>query len=264
MGNVVTVSGKTGQKFSVSKGERIWFRMVNTANARAMTIRINQTDISVIAVDGQPVNPFELANGIITPAPGQRSDLIIDMTSEPNQISPIELFVENHSYPIAESKYDAQIKRENLLDSSISLPLNPLNHVELPSSFEHIPLHIEGGAMGGMRAARYKGENMAVRELIKHNKIWAFNGVARLLDSPSFKVKRGTAISLDLENDNRWSHAIHVHGHHFKEDNIPAVWRDTTLVQRQQKTSLRFIADNLGKWLIHCHMIEHQAGGMVT
>jgi FtsP/CotA-like multicopper oxidase with cupredoxin domain len=229
-----------------------------------MSIRINQPVISVIAIDGQPVNPFDLSNGIITLAPGQRSDLIIDMTSEPNHISLIELLVKNRPYPIAVFKYDEQIKREKLLDSSISLPLNPVNRIELPNSFEHIPLYIEGGAMGSMSAARYKGQDMSVRELIKYNQIWAFNGVAGLSDSPSFKVKRGTAISLDIENDNRWPHAFHVHGHHFKEDSNPDVWRDTTLVQRQQKTSLKFIADNPGKWLIHCHMIEHQAGGMVT
>ena len=264
MGNMVTVNGRTDTQFVVSKGERVRFRMVNTANSRTMTIRLNQPDISVIAIDGQPVNSFELSKGVITLAPGQRSDLIIDMMSESNQISPIELLIEKKSFHIAGFKFDSNIKREKRLEGSISLPLNPANRIELPDSFEHIPVHIEGGAMGGMRAARYKGEGMAVRELMKHKQIWAFNGIAGLPDSPLFRVKRGTAISLDMENDNRWPHAIHVHGHHFKENSNLDIWRDTTLIKRQQKTSLKFIADNPGKWLIHCHMIEHQAGGMVT
>ena len=28
--------------------------------------------------------------------------------------------------------------------------------------------------------------------------------------------------------------------------------------------AMQFIADNLGKWLIHCHMAEHMAGGILT
>ena len=27
---------------------------------------------------------------------------------------------------------------------------------------------------------------------------------------------------------------------------------------------IAFVADNPGKWLLHCHMLEHAAGGMMT
>ena len=43
-----------------------------------------------------------------------------------------------------------------------------------------------------------------------------------------------------------------------------APWRDTVLVARDEKVRIAFIADNPGKWLFHCHMLEHQAAGMVT
>ena len=76
--------------------------------------------------------------------------------------------------------------------------------------------------------------------------------------------RRGTAVSLQIINDNGWPHAMHVHGHHFVDDREPGVWRDTSLFARGEKSSLRFVADNPGKWLIHCHMTEHMAAGMVT
>ncbi|VAX07178.1 Multicopper oxidase, partial [hydrothermal vent metagenome] len=28
------------------------------------------------------------------------------------------------------------------------------------------------------------------------------------------------------------------------------------------KTTIAFVADNPGKWLFHCHMLEHAAAGM--
>lgn len=63
---------------------------------------------------------------------------------------------------------------------------------------------------------------------------------------------------------------MHLHGMHFRVikrqgvsvENTP--WRDTVLMQPQEKISIAFVADNPGKWLFHCHMIEHMAGGMVT
>ena len=78
----------------------------------------------------------------------------------------------------------------------------------------------------------------------------------------SSPVPRGTAVGLDL--DTAWPHAMHLHGHHFKQEKRPAVWQDTALFERREKGSMKFIADNPGKWLIHCHMVEPMAGGMLT
>ena len=264
MGNMITVNGQFGAQFRVSRGERIRLRMVNMANARTMSLKINQPNVSVIAIDGQPLTPYQLTDGMITLAPGQRGDLIIDMTSSPDHISPIDLMVNGDSIPIAGFKFSADIKRQRLLDTPISLPDNPLNRMQIPAADKQIPLHIEGGAMGGMKSAIYEGKQLTIRELIQKKQIWSFNGFAGLPKEPLFKVKRGQSIALNLYNDNAWPHAIHIHGHHFKSDKNPAIWRDTELVQRDEKRVLRFVADNPGKWLIHCHMIEHTAAGMVS
>ncbi|MCP4490819.1 MAG: multicopper oxidase family protein [Gammaproteobacteria bacterium] len=264
IGNIVTVNGKINKEYSVARGERIRLRLLNIANARVMTLRVNQPDTSIISIDGQPVKPFRLSNGIITLAPGQRSDLMIDMTSEPGHISPVELMLNGQAYEVAQFKFNAAPKRERIMDSGIALPANPATNVVLPKEFQHIPLSVEGGAMGRMKSATYQGKEMGINELVQNKQIWAFNGVAGLANKPLFKVKRGTAISLDIENKNSWPHGLHVHGHHFIDDRQPDFWRDTALFTRQEKSSLTFVADNPGKWLIHCHMIEHQAGGMVT
>ncbi len=63
---------------------------------------------------------------------------------------------------------------------------------------------------------------------------------------------------------------MHLHGHHFKvvsRDGVEqggAPWRDTELLQPGESVGLAFVADNPGKWLFHCHMLEHQAAGMKT
>lgn len=264
MGNMITVNGQVGKSYKVSKGQRIRFRMLNIANSRIMTLRINQPQTSVISLDGQPVKPYLMDSGVITLAPGQRSDLIIDITSDPGSNSAIELLIKDQVYPIAGFEVGNKIQREALLDNPISLPDNPANLVVMPEEMKQVPLHLGGGAMGRMRKAIFQGREMGIKDLIQNKQVWAFNGIAGLPEKPLFSVKRGTAISLNIDNDNGWPHAMHIHGHHFIDHKNPGELRDTTLFTRQEKGSLKFIADNPGKWLIHCHMIEHQASGMVT
>ena len=264
LGNYLTVNGESEHFFNVSRGERIRLRLVNIANARIMNLLVAGEDISIVAIDGQPVEPHAPDAGRLRLAPGQRIDLIADMTGEPGQRSPIEVVVGEYAYEVSGLDYGPGAKREKLLATPIALPQNPATRVRLPNQFEHVPMLMQGGAMGSMRSAVYQGREMSLRQLIEQRKMWSINGVVDMPPEPLFRVARGTAISLDIDNDNAWPHAMHVHGHHFVDDRYPGIWRDTSLFDRGERSSLKFIADNPGKWLIHCHMTEHMAGGMVT
>jgi len=264
LGNYLTVNGETEKNFMVASGERIRLRLLNIANARIMNLLIGEARASIVAVDGQPVDPFTPEGGRVVLAPGQRADLIIDMTGDPGSHSLIEVVIGEYAYEIARFVYGPEIKRDQLLDTPIRLPPNPVNKTVLPAEFKHVPLVMQGGAMGGMRSANWEGREMDIRELVKNGKVWALNGIVGMPQEPLFRVKRGTAISLDVDNDNSWPHAMHIHGHHFVHDREPELWRDTTLFERGEKGSMRFVTDNPGKWLIHCHMVEHMAGGMLT
>jgi FtsP/CotA-like multicopper oxidase with cupredoxin domain len=50
---------------------------------------------------------------------------------------------------------------------------------------------------------------------------------------------------LELVNDTAWHHPIHLHGHAFRAE-------------------IAFVADNPGDWMLHCHVLEHQATGMMA
>ena len=263
MGNVLTVNGEATRQYPVARGERVRLRMVNVANARIMNLLLGERAVSVIAIDGQPVSPYAITDGRIQLAPGQRMDLAIDMTGEPDSRSLIEVIIGEYAYEVASFDYAASAKREQLLETPVQLEANPLQAKQLPDEFLQVPLHMSGGAMGRMQSAIYDGKEMGIRELVRQeNKMWAINGIVGLPEEPLFRVKRGTAVSLEVTNDNRWPHAMHLHGHHFIEPGTPGIWRDTFLFNQGQEGSMQFIADNPGKWLVHCHMVEHMAGGM--
>jgi len=264
LGNYLTANGKPEETFAVASGERVRLRLVNTANARIMNLLLEEPQLSIVALDGQPVAPHEPDGGRIRLAPGQRCDLIVDLVGDPGQRSRIEVVVGEYAYEIARFAYGPEVRRQQLLDSPIALPDNPLNRLRLPGDFVNVTMVMEGGAMGGMRGAKYQGREMDIRELVKLGKAWSINGIVDLPDEPLIRVERGTAVSLHMVNDNAWPHAMHVHGHHFIDDRNPGAWRDTSLLARGETRTLRFVADNPGKWLIHCHMAEHMAAGMVT
>ena len=86
-------------------------------------------------------------------------------------------------------------------------------------------------------------------------------------DAPLAQFKIGETAEFDLVNDTSFPHGIHLHGHHFHELNADGSLgdlRDTTLVDARQSRKIAVVFDNPGKWLLHCHMLGHQASGMKT
>ncbi len=39
---------------------------------------------------------------------------------------------------------------------------------------------------------------------------------------------------------------------------------DTVLVRPGEHVRVAFVADNPGDWMLHCHVMEHQVGGLMT
>jgi FtsP/CotA-like multicopper oxidase with cupredoxin domain len=75
---------------------------------------------------------------------------------------------------------------------------------------------------------------------------------------------------MELVNDTSWHHPIHLHGHVFRvlaRNGRPVEggeWGDTVLVDPDSRAEIAFVADNPGDWMFHCHVLEHQASGMMA
>jgi FtsP/CotA-like multicopper oxidase with cupredoxin domain len=41
------------------------------------------------------------------------------------------------------------------------------------------------------------------------------------------------------------------------------VWRDTVMMAPRAEMDIAFVADNVGEWMFHCHILDHAAGGMM-
>ena len=120
------------------------------------------------------------------------------------------------------------------------------------------------GGMRGMMDSMSHGGSMGMA--------WTFNGVAATGHDlrPMLELKLGRSYVLALANETAWWHPIHLHGHSFRvltRNGAPTrfrEWRDTVLIPPRERVEIAFVADNPGAWMIHCHVLDHQNGGMMA
>lgn len=267
LGNFITVNGTSRPTLAATAGERLRLRLANTANARIFRLALPSWPSWIIAFDGQPHGPLRRADEPLLLAPGQRVDLVVDVVGGSGD-APISLLHRDGALEIARLAVAGSASGGR--GAPPPLPPNPLPVDRDPADALAARLDMTGGAMGTLGEAIHQGRSMPLRELVDHGMAWSMNGIAGMPEAPLFGVERGRTVRLRLDNQTRWPHAMHLHGHHFRvamrnDRPMPgAPWRDTTLLAPGEVAELRFVADNPGKWLIHCHMLEHAAGGMMT
>jgi FtsP/CotA-like multicopper oxidase with cupredoxin domain len=272
IGNLVTINGEELDNLPVKAGERLRLRMINAANARVFGLRFEGMEPTVIALDGHPVTPHAPPDGRVVFGPGQRVELILDVAGNPgDRLAVVDDYYDRFKYTLITFDVDpGEPLRESPMDASITLPANPLAEPDLAQA-ETQEILIEGGAMGGLREAVYKGEKVSLRKLWRqHRKVWVMNGVASsgFTEDPMFRLKHGKSYRWRIRNDTVWDHPMHLHGHAFRivtrnDKPVPHTpWSDTVMLHADDTVEIAFMADNPGKWLFHCHVLEHHLGGM--
>ncbi len=265
LGNWATVNGDGAWRRRVRRRERLRLRLVNTANARVFSLAVEGLDGWVAALDGQPL-PTPRPAGRIALAPGQRADLIVDVTAEEGAEALLLSRERDGGYALATFAVRGAA-RPARLSAPGPLPPNPTPALGRLDHARRAILRMEGGAMGRLRNAVLDGRVTSLREMASRGKAWALNGRAGMPDEPLLAARKGETVRLSMINDTAWPHAMHLHGHHARriaDDGTTGPLRDTLLVQRGETAEIAFVADNPGDWLLHCHMLEHEVGGMAT
>jgi FtsP/CotA-like multicopper oxidase with cupredoxin domain len=225
-----------------------------------------------MALDGQPAEPFLPEKSRVVLSPGSRCDLFVDAALKPGASAPIMIDTGREEIEIARLQYAAEPKRAAPLAPAKPLPANALpERMDLVNAFR-LEVLMEGGAM----SMKMRDLMMQARPPESHSHAprfvaWTLNGKASEGHDPEplFSVQRGKTVVLTFPNETRFPHNIHIHGHHFRhldalDDSWKPFWLDTVLVLPGKTERIAFVADNPGKWMIHCHMLEHQAAGMAA
>lgn len=229
---------------TVRRGDRLRLRLINVATARVFPVMLSGAIGKLVALDGMPLStPRDIEEIVLAPA--QRADLIVDVTD-----------TLRFDFPTRDEPYELgriAVEGENPAPIGGDIPGLPPASMIKPNAPDHdLTLTMEGGAMGGAHAG---------------DGIWALNGHSGLPEQPFERFKSGEVARIRLVNETTFPHGMHLHGHHFyevKADGELGDFRDTTLVSRGETRDILCVFDNPGKWLLHCHMLGHQAAGMKT
>jgi FtsP/CotA-like multicopper oxidase with cupredoxin domain len=234
----IMANGTPTPDLAVRANARLRLRLVNAAKTRVVTVRLDRHRATVMAIDGQPCEPFQALDNRVSLAPGNTADLFVDATLEPGAAAPILLVDANAETPLARLLYERTPPlRPTPLAPPRPLPANPLPARLDLGHVVKLDLPIDDRARG------------------------------TTTQPARFRVKRGRTVMLALANGREFAYAVHVHGFPFRlldrlDDGWKPFWLATTLVAAKQTARIAFLADNPGKWLIECIGIDLPASVM--
>lgn len=243
-GNLLLQNGQSEPlAFTLEQGHVERWRFVNAANARTMRLRMKGASFRVIGTDGGLLpEPRALSKSAgveqLTITAGQRFDVevtadqagVITMESELNPGEWVQVL-------------EAEVTASDRAPRTVEWP-----PIELPAreadAKESITIDAVN-ASGGIE--------------------WRLNGVAHR-DEPLFTFPEGHTVDLTLDNTIGPEHPFHVHGQFFQvlNDDAQPGLKDTVLVPGFSKVKIRAYFDNPGRWMAHCHILEHAELGMMA
>ena len=247
-GDAINVNGQASPDIAVRANERLRLRLIN-ASYRPLALRLDPHRATVMAIDGQPAEPFVARDGRVGLGPGNRIELFVDMTLEPDAAAPLRLATDKDEVTIARFRYgDGAPVRQSPLPDPKPLPTNALpSRIPLQNAQRlEVPI--------GRGAARWTDAKAATT-------------AAAAFGPPLFSVKRGRTVVLGFKNGGE-PVALHLHGHAARlldnlDDGWKPFWLDTFVVA-QQPMRIAFVADNPGKWLISSRPLRPDDAGLVT
>ena len=84
---VYTVNGALTHDIKVRGRERLRLRFINALQRHVIALKIEHHDVTIMALDGQPAEPFLARGGALALAPGGRADVFVDVPPEPRQLA---------------------------------------------------------------------------------------------------------------------------------------------------------------------------------
>jgi FtsP/CotA-like multicopper oxidase with cupredoxin domain len=228
-----TVNGLNSLDITARVNERLRLRFINACQRAVIALKLEGLDVRVMALDGQPAEPFPARNSALVLAPGGRADAFIDITAPPGSTSSILLHDGKEARPITRLivSNDPPI-RNAVLPSAPPLPSNGLPaRLDLKGALR-IDLTLGGPQTDWIAPTKFAATA-----------------------PPAFRAKAGRTVVLALTNRSEITNVFHLHGHHFRlldrlDDGWKPFWLDTLAIDPGQTQRIAFAAEFAGRWLI--------------
>ena len=270
-GNVRSTNGAVEPEIRLPSSADCRLRIINGDPTRVMELAVVGVEAAVIAIDGIAVAPFPLKTWLLGPA--MRVDLAVRAPAE------------GGSAQIVDQRLAEVVALARLVGAGPARPVRSFEPLPLRASRIPEPKIAGAGQFTFVFAATDSGAATIATDdplaaltmgslCLSSDDFWAINGAAwpsrdhAKIPPPLALLERGRSYVFKLRNGSQLIHPVHIHGHTFKvlgsdQRALPVHRADTVLLMPDETVEVALVADNPGRWMFHCHVIEHQETGMM-
>jgi FtsP/CotA-like multicopper oxidase with cupredoxin domain len=253
-GDTLLVYGNVGATLWLRPRATVRLRIVNVANGRFFNLHIPGTTFHVIGTDGGLVpHPYDTERLLL--GPGERYDAIVRIAGEAG--ASVDLLDEPYDRG-HNSGANPTVKVATLSIAGTS--------VETPA-----PLPTVVGVIDRLPATAPSLPMVLNEKTLPSGDLTFTINDASFPNVPTINVPLGELRILDITNASEMDHPFHLHGFFFQvlsrngvaEPAAALANKDTIIVP--MKSEMKIIArfDTSGMWVYHCHILEHEEGGMM-
>lgn len=250
-GSTNLVNGKEALTLHMHAGQTERWRIINAASARYFKLSLDGKPFKVIATDGGLLEYARTETELLI-TPGERFDIAVGPFEEGEDISINSLPYNRVTMLKAKLQKYATVHVKERKPTIVALPekLTEINALALQDAVvtRKIKLSVD----------------LSLKSIID----FRVNKEMHSLDKP---VMVGELQVWEVSNTSLMDHPFHLHGFFFQilEENGKApeykAWKDTYNLKPRSTIKIAWMPDNRpGKWMYHCHIIEHHAAGMMA
>jgi FtsP/CotA-like multicopper oxidase with cupredoxin domain len=250
-GEVLLVNGQRMPSIAIRSGEVQRWRIINTSAGRFYRIAIPGHTLLQVGTDGGLFeHPVEIPELLL--ATGERAELLVRGAGQPGDRVVVQTLPYDRYVPQTRPSDWNRPRGLFTLEYSAESPVTP---PAIPGQLRAIP-PLDTAASTATRLM-----------VLTHGLI---NGRKMDLKRVDVRARVGATEIWEVENLVGMDHPFHLHGFQFQvidRGGVPEpfrAWKDMVNVPRHQ--TARFIvryANYPGKWMFHCHILDHEDHGMM-
>jgi FtsP/CotA-like multicopper oxidase with cupredoxin domain len=284
-GDTFLVNGTTHYALSVHQGAVVRFMITNASSARTYNLSFSNGSMTVVGSDlGRFEHIARVQNLVIVPAERYTVDVQFSKSGvlmnrvqaldhvlgvfrpEVDTLGVIHVDSLRAGAPKAEEHGEDLASYRQYLDQSVDHRLNLEMRLATLSNMltgASVPVEVNDGMPAMNRMVTPRDVQWILRdpdtgaENMNINWHFAAGSVAKI------------RIYNDVLGPHPMAHPIHVHGQRMlllSRNGVPngnLVWKDTILIPAGETDDVLLELSNPGRWMLHCHIAEHRASGMM-
>jgi FtsP/CotA-like multicopper oxidase with cupredoxin domain len=255
-GDHVLLNGRKAPVLRVRAGAPQRWRIVNTARSRFFLLDLQGQKFTVIGTDGG-LQERPATSEVLLITPGERVDVIVAPTGDPNSEMPVYSMLYNRGYGSVEYR---SIEQVMTLAFSADKPIVP----PFPPAISRA---ITPPSAAGATLVNFMLTLPAMDATGKSE--FQVNGLPFPKAKP-YRAALGETQLWVIKNDTKWDHPFHLHGFFFMpvdekgQPLRPMAWKDTINVPINGTARVLVTFDERpGTWMFHCHILDHAEIGLM-